>query len=80
MSPIVLEWNTSKIKNSGGEIYQGAHLGPLINSCVCVQPKSAPTEDDPSSSSHEEVANDLKVGISIRNLTKIYGQVIPFPT
>ena len=43
---------------------------------ICLQPRSNLTEDSYSSSNHEEVSNDLKVGISIRNLTKIYGQVI----
>ena len=44
--------------------------------CIMLQPKSKLTEDKNSSSHHEEVASDLNVGISIRNLTKIYGQVI----
>ena len=43
---------------------------------IMLQPKSKLTEDKNSSSNHEEVAGDLNVGISIRNLTKIYGQVI----
>ena len=41
---------------------------------IMLQPKL--TEDNNSSSNHEEVADDLNVGISIRNLTKVYGQVI----
>ena len=43
---------------------------------IMLQPKSSLTEDKNTSSNHEEITGDLNVGISIRNLTKIYGQVI----
>ena len=43
---------------------------------IMLQPKSTLTEDKNTLSNHEEVGSDLNVGISIRNLTKIYGQVI----
>ena len=41
----------------------------------CTQTQSTLTQDDKSSSNHEEITGNLEVGISIRNLTKIYGQV-----
>lgn len=36
------------------------------------------TEDDTNSTNHEVVTDNLEIGISIKNLTKVFGRVSPY--